>query len=412
MNKRQIIIVVCALLFGVNLIYAQVELIRKDFIQFGFANFEHCDMQLLFPGKTKFKKLEEDIKKAKHYIHIEYYKWYNDSIGNHILDLLAKSASKGVNVRLMYDAFGCSGNDPQVTAEFIKKYQSKGINMIGFDPMRFPYINHALHRLHRKMVIIDGKCVYTGGLNVADYYIKGKPELGKWADMHTKLTGPIVAEYQKLFADMWYRETEEVLNHNAYLFRTSPTDKTNEGGYTAFVVDREPGRKSSHIRKSYISCFKHAQKKIRIINPYIILVRSVRKALYDCIKRGVEVEILLGHNGDNLISEVSTAREIYNLSRRGANVWLCKECFHHDKVMIVDDSLCTVGTANLDARSLSFDYEVNVYMLSPKHCKELNSYFEEHRKTSVLLTKDNWTSLYPRNKRRLGWWTKGIRGIL
>jgi cardiolipin synthase len=124
------------------------------------------------------------------------------------------------------------------------------------------------------------------------------------------------------------------------------------------------------------------------------------------------VEILLGHNGDNLISEVSTAREIYNLSRRGANVWLCKECFHHDKVMIVDDSLCTVGTANLDARSLSFDYEVNVYMLSPKHCKELNSYFEEHRKTSVLLTKDNWTSLYPRNKRRLGWWTKGIRGIL
>ena len=391
---------------------AQVSNIRQDFINFGFPRYEHCSMKILPGAKVKFQDLEPAISKAKHYIHIEYYKWYNDSIGRHILDELVRAAQRGVKVRILYDAFGCSGEEPDVNDDFIAHYRSLGLDLVGWDPMRFPYVNHALHRLHRKMVVIDGRMVYTGGLNIADYYIHGKPEIGKWADMHARLEGPIVDEYQRLFADMWYKETGEYLDSLAY---RSPEahlyDKLKEG-YEAFVVDREPGKKSARIRQSYISCLDNAQERVRIINPYVILVSSVRKALRRCIERGVEVEILLGHKGDNLISEVSTAREIYNLARRGAKVWLCKECFHHDKVMIVDDELCTVGTANLDARSLSFDYEVNAYFFSPEYCRQLNEYFNLHMRTAVMLTEDNWKELYPRAKRRLGWWTKGIRGIL
>ena len=391
---------------------AQVSKIRQDFIDFGFPRYEHCSMKILPGAKVKFQDLEQSISKAKHYIHIEYYKWYNDSIGRHLLDALAKAAQRGVKVRILYDAFGCSGKEPNVTDDFISRYRSQGLDLVGWDPMRFPYINHALHRLHRKMVVIDGRMVYTGGLNIADYYIHGKPELGKWADMHARLEGPIVDEYQRLFADMWYRETGEYLDSLAYRSPDAHLYDESKEGYEAFVVDREPGKKSARIRQSYISCLDNAQKRVRIINPYVILVSSVRKALRRCIERGVEVEILLGHKGDNLISEVSTAREIYNLARRGAKVWLCQECFHHDKVMIVDDSLCTVGTANLDARSLSFDYEVNAYFFSPKYCSQLNEYFNHHQHTAVMLTEDNWKELYPRSKRRLGWWTKGIRGIL
>lgn len=391
---------------------AQVSNIRQDFINFGFPRYEHCSMKILPGAKVKFQYLEPAISKAKHYIHIEYYKWYNDSIGRHILDELVRAAQRGVKVRILYDAFGCSGEEPDVNDDFIAHYRSLGLDLVGWDPMRFPYVNHALHRLHRKMVVIDGRMVYTGGLNIADYYIHGKPEIGKWADMHARLEGPIVDEYQRLFADMWYKETGEYLDSLAY---RSPEarlyDKLKEG-YEAFVVDREPGKKSARIRQSYISCLDNAQERVRIINPYVILVSSVRKALRRCIERGVEVEILLGHKGDNLISEVSTAREIYNLARRGAKVWLCKECFHHDKVMIVDDELCTVGTANLDARSLSFDYEVNAYFFSPEYCRQLNEYFNQHLCSAVMLTDQNWKELYPRSKRRLGWWTKGIRGIL
>ena len=391
---------------------AQVSKIRQDFIGFGFPRYEQCSMKILPGAKEKFKDLEPAISQAKHYIHIEYYKWYNDSIGRHLLDALAKAAQRGVKVRILYDAFGCSGKEPNVTDDFISRYRSLGLDLVGWDPMRFPYINHALHRLHRKMVVIDGRMVYTGGLNIADYYIHGKPELGKWADMHARLEGPIVDEYQRLFADMWYRETGEYLDSLAYRSPDAHLYDESKEGYEAFVVDREPGRKSARIRQSYISCLDNAQKRVRIINPYVILVSSVRKALRRCIERGVEVEILLGHKGDNLISEVSTAREIYNLARRGAKVWLCRECFHHDKVMIVDDSLCTVGTANLDARSLSFDYEVNAYFFSPEYCRQLNEYFNHHKRCAVMLSEDNWKELYPRSKRRLGWWTKGIRGIL
>ena len=391
---------------------AQISNIRQDFINFGFPRYEHCSMKILPGAKVKFQDLEPAISKAKHYIHIEYYKWYNDSIGRHMLDVLADAAARGVKVRILYDAFGCSGEEPNVTDEFIASYRSRGLDLVGWDPMRFPYINHALHRLHRKMVVIDGRMVYTGGLNIADYYIHGKPELGKWGDMHARLEGPIVDEYQRLFANMWYKETGEYLDSLAYRSPEAHLYDDLQGGYEAFVVDREPGRKSARIRQSYISCLDNAQKRVRIINPYVILVSSVRKALRRCIERGVEVEILLGHKGDNLISEVSTAREIYNLARRGAKVWLCRECFHHDKVMIVDDSLCTVGTANLDARSLSYDYEVNAYYFSPEYCQQLNEYFNHHKVSAVMLTEDNWKELYPRAKRRLGWWTKGIRGIL
>lgn len=391
---------------------AQVSRIVQDFVNYGFPRYEHNEMMVLPGGEIKFDALKKDLAKAKHYVHIEYYKWFNDSIGREILDVLAERASHGVQVRLLYDAFGCSGNAAGVTRDFVRHYRSRGVDMVGYDPMRFPYVNHALHRLHRKMVVIDGDVVYTGGLNVADYYIHGKPELGRWSDMHARLTGPMVGEYQDLFANMWYRVTKERLDSVAYRGPDVHVVGSLSDGYDAFVVDREPGKKSARIRQAYISCFNNARRRVLIINPYIIMVRGVRRALYGCIERGVDVEILLGKKGDNLVSEVSTAREIRQLAKRGAKVWLCEKCFHHDKVMVVDDSLCTIGTANLDARSLSFDYEVNAYFLSPKHCKEINAYFEEHRDSSVLLTEDNWKEVYPRSKRRLGWWLKGIRGIL
>ncbi len=406
-------ILTCALLvLCLQTSLAQVSVIRQDFIDHWFPRYEHCDMQVLPGAEAKFEALKADIARAKHYIHIEYYKWYNDSIGRAMLDALAERVDHGVQVRLMYDAFGCSGKEPNVTKEFLEHYRAKGIDMVAFDPMRFPYVNHALHRLHRKMVIIDGEMVYTGGLNVADYYIQGRPEYGRWADMHARLTGPIVAEYQRLFANMWYGETRERLDSMAYRSARVSSGEQPQGGYEAFVVDREPGKKSARIRQAYISCFNNAQESIYIINPYITLVRSVRRALYDCIERGVEVNILSGKRGDMLISEVSVARELRQLARRGAKVWLCEECFHHDKVMVVDDTLCTIGSANLDARALSYDYEVNAFYFSPQHCQQLKDYFEEHRQKSIRLTDDNWRDIYPRSKRRMGWWLKGIRGFL
>lgn len=385
---------------------AQVSVIKAEFNRLGFRAYEDCEMRLLPSGDEKFKVMLDDIERAQTYIHAEYYKWWNDSIGRALLDAMAERARQGVAVRVMYDAFGNSGKAPRVTKEFVQHYQKLGIDMVGFDPMRFPYINHALHRMHRKMVIIDGTRVYTGGMNVADYYIHGRPEIGPWRDMHAMLTGPIAQGYNDLFVQLWEKETRRSLP--AIEKVTLPSDTIG----TAYIVDRKPGKDSRNIRQAYIACLDNAQSRVRILNPYIILVSSVRKALRRAIERGVEVELMCSLKGDGVASQNSTAREVYNLQRRGAKVWLCKDGFHHDKLIIVDDTLCSVGTANLDARSLSFDYEVNAFYFSPRYSQQLNSYYDQEIKKSVQLTSENWTTLYTRKERRIGWWLKGIRGIL
>lgn len=388
-------------------------------MRLGFPRYVGCDMHLLPSGREKIADMVRSIEDARMYVHVEYYKLWNDSTGRAVLDALARSARRGVKVRVVYDAFGNSGKASGVTRDFVDEYRLKGVDMRAFDPMRFPYVNHALHRLHRKMVIVDGVMVYTGGMNVADYYVKGRPEIGEWRDMHARLTGPIVDGYERLFAGMWYRLTRERLDSAAYSMvgcRSYADGRFGVNlasrGCEAYVVDRKPGRESKAIRQSYISCLDHARRRVRILNPYIIPTRSVRKALHRALERGVEVEILLSHKGDHAISETSTAREVYNLVRRGARVWLYEGGFHHDKILIVDDSVCSVGTANLDARSLSFDYEVNAYYFSPLMCGELNAYYEREIEGSRLLTRDNWKTMYTRRQRRMGWWLKGLRGIL
>lgn len=385
--------------------FAQIQNIEKEFQQLGYPYYQGNHVVLLPTGKVKFDHLLEEISHAKHNIYIEYYKFWNDSIGRKVLDALAERVQNGVNVRLVYDAFGNSGKAPGCTPEFLRHYQNLGIDIIGFDPMRFPYINHALHRLHRKMVVIDGKVLYTGGMNVADYYIHGKPEIGNWCDMHAYIQGPIVNGYQELFRNMWYRLTRERLDTISFAHPVPD-------GYPAYLVDREPGRKSSNIRDSYVACLNNAQKSVRIVNPYVILTHSVRKGLRDALKRGLHIEFLVSLKGDNILSETNTARELHNLMKRGAEVWLYQGGFHHDKVMVVDDTLCTIGTANLDPRSLCFDYEVNAFFVSPELSEQLIQYIENEKKSSVLLTEDNWKTLYSRKQRRIGWWTKGIRGIL
>ncbi|MBO4661783.1 MAG: hypothetical protein J5630_03685, partial [Bacteroidaceae bacterium] len=288
------------LLFVMQPAQAQMDAIREDFIRYGFARYQGCDMHLLPSGREKMADMLRSIENARFFVHVEYYKLWNDSTGRVFLDALARCAQRGVKVRVVYDAFGNSGKAPNVTKEFVEGYRKRGVMMYGFDPMRFPYINHALHRLHRKMVIVDGVMVYTGGMNIADYYINGRPKIGEWRDMHARLTGPVVDGYQKLFAGMWQQITRERLDSVAYSMQGCRTymderiaDDLKSRGSEAFIVDRKPGRESKAIRQSYISCLDHARKRVRILNPYIILTGSVRKALRRTIERGVELEILL-----------------------------------------------------------------------------------------------------------------------
>ena len=147
------------------------------------------ELTLLPSGREKFNHLFEEVRKAKHHIHLEYFNFRNDSIANALFDLLAGKVNEGVEVRAMFDAFGNISNNRPLRKRHVRDLRKEGIEMVTFDPITFPYVNHVASRDHQKIVVIDGKTSYTGGMNIADYYINGLPKIGPWRDMHLCIKG-------------------------------------------------------------------------------------------------------------------------------------------------------------------------------------------------------------------------------
>lgn len=337
--------------------------------------FTHGNQAHLLPtGHALFADMMEQIARAKRYVHIEFYKFYNDSIGQATLSLLRQKVTEGVEVKIIVDGFSNTGHPASFSQAQLEALGREGIHMVAFDPMRFPYITKAYHRDHRKIITIDGHTAYIGGMNIADYYIHGKPQVGHWADMHMRMHGPCVAEYERQFQIFWHKCTGEQLQLEPYLGPNLSTDSILMG-----VVSRYPGPRSGLMRQAYAAAINAAQHHIRIVNAYPTLTRTVRSALYHALERGVRVEIMLSANNDQQLTPLLMGRQMKILMDRGAEIYYYEGGFHHAKVMTVDDTYCTVGTANLDARSLMFDYEINAFMFHPGITARLNDIYEHDK---------------------------------
>ncbi|MCR4765677.1 MAG: cardiolipin synthase, partial [Bacteroidaceae bacterium] len=166
-------------------------------------------LKLFFNGHDKFEDLFSHIHKANKSIHLEYFNFRNDSIAGLTFDLLGEKAQQGVAVRAMYDAFGNSSNNQPLKNVHTRAIKATGVELVEFDPIRFPWVNHVLVRDHRKIVVIDGKTGYTGGMNIADYYVNGLEGIGEWHDIHMRLEGPVVNKLQDIFLKMWNKETKQ-----------------------------------------------------------------------------------------------------------------------------------------------------------------------------------------------------------
>ena len=355
-------------------------------------------VQLLKTGHDKFVDLFEAVREAQSFIHLEYFNFRNDSIAGLLFDLLAQKVREGVEVRALYDAFGNSSNNRPISRQMHDSICSLGIQLVKFDPIRFPWVNHIIPRDHRKIVVIDGRIAYTGGMNVADYYIEGIPEIGPWHDMHMRVEGPAVNELHSIFCRMWYKETGEYLNGAKYF----PSEHIADDSLRLAVIDRHPPHSSDAIRDMFAEMLNTAQKKVLLISPYFVPTHKVRKALKDAIDRGVEVQILLSAKSDIPLTPEASHYVGNNLAKRGAKVFLFHGGFHHTKIIMVDDLYCTVGSSNMDARSLRCDYEVNVVIFSKKVTAELTRLFNEQLKTSTRIEKGYWKTRSV-GKRFQGW---------
>ena len=349
------------------------------------------EVKLIMSGKDKFDLLFEDIRQAKSSVHLEYFNFRNDSIALLLFDILREKRKQGVEVRALFDGFGNDSNNQPLKKHHLKSLRNDSIDIHEFDPVRFPWVNHIWPRDHRKIVVIDGRIAYTGGMNVADYYIVGTKQVGEWRDMHCRIEGPVVNELQDIFVRIWQKVTKEQLTDKKYFQAQEKGDKM------VGIANREPNKTNKIMRQFYINALDDAQDSVQIINPYFTLTPSVKKAIHRAIKRGVKVDILVSAKSDIPLTPDAVFYNVHKLMKKGANIWLYQPGFHHSKIMMVDGRFCTVGSTNLDARSLRYDYEVNALIINKEVTQELQDMFIRDTKKSVKLTPEEW------NKFRTGW---------
>mgnify|MGYP002620657501 CR=1 FL=1 len=368
----------------------------NDVRKFGFPVSDGNSVKLLMSGHEKFEDLFEHINKAEKFIHMEYFNFRNDSINSLLINLLHEKAMQGVEIRILYDAFGNSSNNKPIYKEKHDSIASLGIQIYKFDPIKFPWVNH-LTRDHRKIVVIDGIWAYTGGMNVADYYIDGLEGIGEWRDMHMRIQGPAVNHIHQIFVDMWAKQTGLLLTGAKYF----PVF-TNIGNTKIAIVNRQPRTNNQAIRQLYISMLNNAKKTVKIINPYFVPTYKIRKAIENALKRGVDVQIIVSEKGDIPLTPEASQFTAYKLMKKGAKVYFYQKGFHHAKIMMVDNSFCTIGSANLNSRSIRYDLEINTIVFDKIITKQLVDMFEQDKKDSYMLDLETWKK---RNKwkKNVGW---------
>ena len=378
-----------------------VQTLRESGIRFSDNN----RVTLLMSGQEKFDDMFQAIRQARSSIHLEYFNFRNDSIASLLFDILREKRREGVEVRAMFDGFGNDSNNQPLKKHHLKALREDSIDIVEYSPIRFPWVNHIYGRDHRKIVVIDGRIAYTGGMNVADYYIKGTEQVGEWRDMHCRIEGDAVNELQRIFMRIWNRTTGENVSGMKYynggtltrFMGLKPDTTATSGRKMIGIINREPGVTPKIMRTFYLNAIRQAKDSIHIINPYFTLIPTVTRALTQALRRGVKVEIMLSSKSDIPLTPDCALYQAHKLMKRGAKVWLYKPGFHHSKIMMVDGLYCTVGSTNLDARSLKCDIEENAVIIDPNTTRELDEMFARDKQNSFLLTEESW------NEFRTGW---------
>ena len=392
------------------------ERTKRDFERLGLPIYENNQVRILPTAEIKFRDLFQAVDEAEQYIYLDYFKFQQDSICGELLERLRCKVREGVEVRILFDSFGNKSSDLPLSDTLQTRIREAGISIAAFDPVRFPWINHLMHRNHHKIADIDGKVVYTGGMNVADYYLHGKPKVGKWRDMHIRMSGPIVEAYEELFLKMWGTPLTPFRGNNGQSsFLRSGAGGTmvngqrsmvnslplkGVGGATVAFASRWPRESPRIMRQAYCAAIDNAEHLVQIVNPYAMLFGEVRAALRRALERGVRVQFMVSTKSDGKANDDVIGLEMHKLMKRGAEVYYYESGFHHSKIMMIDSLFCTVGTTNLDARSLCFDYEVNAFIFDPATTGELQRIFaDDARNHSTLLTPEVWKERFPPRRR-------------
>jgi cardiolipin synthase A/B len=337
-------------------------------------------VQIFTDGKEKFDQLFKDIRRAKEYIHIQYYIIKNDNLGKKLIDELTKKAKEGVKVRVLYDDLGSRG----LPKRLFKEFRAAGGLVEVFFPSKFRFINLRMnYRNHRKLVIIDGKIGYVGGFNIGDEYLGLNAKFGYWRDTHLRIQGMAVYALQVRFILDWNQASD--INDVYYVPNLFP-ESVSHGAVGIQIVTSGPDSELEQIKNGYIKMIMSAKKSIYIQTPYFIPDASLLDSLRIACLSGIEVNIMIPNKPDHLFVYWATLSYIGDLLKVGANVYIYDNGFVHAKTLVVDEEVSSVGTANIDYRSFKLNFEVNAFLYDEGISKKLTQIFKEDMLVSKLLT--------------------------
>lgn len=310
-------------------------------------------------GQEMYADMLLDLKKAKDFIFLEFFIMEPGVMFDSIVDILEQKAKEGVQVRLIYDDLGCINTFPP---KYYKKLQAKGIHCACFNPFR-PFLSIIMNnRDHRKILVIDGKIAYTGGVNLADEYINHVERFGYWKDAGIRMTGDCVWSFTTMFLEMWSFITKGKEDFTRFSFREQETERSLQGkGFIQPYGDSPLDKK--YIGESvYMNMINHAKNYIYIFTPYLIIGTELATALTNAAQSGVDVRIVTPEVPDKKMVYLLTQANYEPLIRGGVKIYQYKPGFIHSKCVVVDDEYASIGTINMDFRSLYLHFECSTFM--------------------------------------------------
>ena len=352
--------------------------------------------RVLINGEEKFPAVIQALEEAKDHIHIEYYIYENDKIGKTIEEILIRKAKQGVTVRFIYDDFGSRG----IRKNIAIRLSNAGIATYPFYKISFlRMVNHLNYRNHRKIIVIDGKKAFVGGINVSDKYINEPTSANKlfWRDTHLMLEGPGVFYLQYLFICDWNFCSGKALENIKHYF---PNEYRNNppGKKTIQIAASGPDSVNPTILYSLLYAVYRAEEEILITTPYFIPDQSLMDALMVAALAGVSVQLLVPEKSDSRLVQLAACSYYADLLAAGVKIFFYQDGFVHAKTLVVDRKIAVIGTANMDLRSFDLNFEVNALVYDDELATSLANVFNADIKDAILLDPEAWSNRSIRRK--------------
>ncbi|WP_345890375.1 cardiolipin synthase [Rufibacter aurantiacus] len=343
-------------------------------------------VKLLLNGEEKFPEVLQAIREARHHIHLEYYIIEDDVIGNQIKDLLIQKAQEGVQVRFIYDDYGSRS----IRKKYVAELRAAGVEAFPFHRVRFLLLANRLnYRNHRKIILVDAKIAFVGGINVADRYIN-HPEESKrlyWRDTHLRIDGPGIYYLQYLFFCDWNFASGQMLPPHRRYFLTPPLP---DGHAPVQIAASGPDSPMPTILFSLLQAIYLAQEEVLITTPYFIPGEGILQALTVAALGGVKVKLLVPGISDSALVNAAAWSYYDDMLHAGVEIYLYQKGFIHSKTTVIDGTVSMVGTANMDNRSFELNFEVNAVVYDTDLSQQLRGIFYRDLEHATKIDLEAW----------------------